>query len=218
MNKMKQLIFVTIGFIVAALVIGGTLMSVQTDIKNQVESGKNNSSQSTSDDSDEDTAPEIVFIKIIDKYNRGKRSGGYVIDRSGLRYDFDFSGKTSLTHEEILAEVEKKIKDLNGEAFVSENDMSTLYDMVNKIKDIEFSIEENVYAEDATTLYGVVYKNNKPNLIKIYSSGSVNESPLDYNAKSIRKFIVSRERDAENKTESSGNVSVQQSELSEVSE
>ncbi len=217
MNKMKQLIFITIGFIVAALVIGGTLMSVKTDISNQVGSGKNNSSQSTSNDSDEDTAPEIVFIKIIDTYNRGKRSGGYVIDRSGLRYDFDFSGETSLTHEEILAKVEKKIKDLKGEAFISENDMSTLYDMVNKIKDVEFSIEENEYAEDTATLYGVVYKNNKPNLIKIYSSGSVNESPLDYNAKSIRKFIASKENGSGNNTASSDYVSVQQSEFSGVS-
>lgn len=204
MNKIKQLIFVIISLIVASLVIGGTLNSVKTDIKNQTEAKKNNSSTSITNE-DKNIQREIAFIKIIDKYNMGKRSSGYVIDKNGLRYDFNFYDKVSLTHEQILDEVEKTINKLQGVKFISETDMSSLCNILNDVEDIEFKSETNEYENTTETLYGVVYKDKKANLIKIFSSGSINESPVNYNIKSIKTFILSKENEYEDETASKSN-------------
>ncbi len=193
MNKMKQLIFIIIGFIVAALVIGGTLMSVKNDIKGQVENGtakSSNSSQAVNSNIQND----IVFINVTTKYVGGKTSSGYILDKNGLRYNFNFSENGEMTPEQIFAEAEKLIKTTKGEFYLSSADMSILYDQICRIDtNAKFDEEKNKLEDNTITMYGVLYKDGKTSLIKIYSHGYLAEIPQDPIAQSIEQYFIPKE-------------------------
>ncbi len=204
MNKMKQLIFIIIGFIVAALVIGGTLMSVKNDIKNQVENKQKNESSLSASSANNDIKQDMVFISITDKYNMVRRESGYIIDKNGYRYDFNFSEKGEMTHEQVLAEVNKSFDTLEGEAFISTADMSVLYNLLYSVDEkSKFDSETNESINDTTTLYGIIYKDESPSLVKIYSYGNTADNPQDLNSISIQKFISNKENKFESEKQQS---------------
>lgn len=193
MNKMKQLIFIIIGFIVAALVIGGTLMSVKNDIKGQVENGTAKSSNS-SQVVNSNIQNDIVFINVTTKYVGGKTSSGYILDKNGLRYNFNFSENGEMTPEQIFAEAEKLIKTTKGEFYLSSADMSILYDQICRIDtNAKFDEEKNKLEDNTITMYGVLYKDGKTSLIKIYSHGYLAEIPQDPIAQSIEQYFIPKE-------------------------
>ncbi len=193
MNKMKQLIFVIIGLMVAALVIGGTLMSVKSDIKNQVNNKSQSKTESISVSTNDHIKHDITFISITDTYINGNRSKGYILDKNGKKYDFNFSQKGTMTHEEVLEEAENLPKNTEGEFFTTPDDMAVIYDLCSTIDEkAGFDRKTDKNQTDTTSFYGVIYKDDKPVLVKIYSYGNINDVPHDPNAVSIKTFIMPR--------------------------
>ena len=195
MNRMKQLIFVIIGLMIASLVIGLMLMSVRSDIKDQVENSSDENVKASSSDTNEYIEQDIVFVSITEKYIMGRRCVGYIIDKNGNKRDYNFAEKGALTPDEVLSEAEKSFDTLKSSSYISETDINALYNLLYRVdKTAKFDAETTNESEDnTTTVYGVVYDNGKASLVKIYSYGNNAETPHDPNAQSIKRFLSQKE-------------------------
>lgn len=185
MNKMKTLIMVIIGFVVAALVAGLLLTLTKNDLQGSTKLSDEDSAVTV-----EDIEQELLFINIYEWHGYDTRINGYVVDKNGRRYDFDFSSMEDASPEEIFKEAQDSLGSLESSDFIDNDDIPELYSSIYNI-DKERSFDENT-ADNVMgtyTLYAITYENDKLSLVKVYSYGEQSAYPKDSYAKSIYSYF-----------------------------
>ena len=113
MNKMKQLIFVVIGFIIAALVIGLLFGSVKSDIAQQVEENKRESSIAAVSESVQ-REQEIVLFTTYQYAGATKISSGCFINKNGKRFVFDCDKEEISDPTKLFEKFSAKLDEIDG--------------------------------------------------------------------------------------------------------
>ena len=211
MNKMKQLAFVIIGFIVAAIVIALLLGYTKNDIQRQVD---NNNEKSLASVQQESTRKEssMVFLSIT-KNSSDSTVKGFLINENGKRSDFTLTSKDGKfsSDEDIFKAAEKKYASSDAADYFSEGDIQNICALA---KDIDSSKKcernrdlDDLTTDETTTIYAVRESSDKTALIKICSYGAAAESPTDGNSKSIQKVFVRKNKSASSKASEADKVS-----------
>lgn len=193
MNKMKQLIFVIFGFIVAALVTGLMLGSAKSDIQRQVEENSRESSIAAVSENHQ-REQEIVFFATYNYSGNEKISSGYLINKNGKKYDFDCDKEAYTNAEKLFSDKSAQMDSMEGTIALKESDVRTLCELVANIHTEDKYVLEKTEASRTEsgieTVYAVVSANGETKLLKLFSRGDVSEILSDTSAKSFRKLFV----------------------------
>ncbi len=191
MDGMKKLISVTIAFIVAAGIFALVLNVTKNDLKKQIEENSGAKQSSAAEKSIPEIDQDVLFFSYFQNLSYNADVKGYLIDNHGQKLDYVLTGNTKvLTAEEAFKKALSQKDKLKGTDFISGTDLSNLHEVVYLIDTKqEFFKEEIDEKNGTTTLYAVIYENNKPKLVKIYSTGDVVENPKDGNAVVVRKYF-----------------------------
>ncbi len=193
MDGMKKLILTTVAIIIAVSVFALMLNFTKNDIQNQVNENQNKP-QSSVEKSTVDIGQDYLFFSYFKNMSYNADVKGFLIDKDGKKYDYALlmNSKEVMPEEALKKAIEKK-KNLQGKDFISSGDMDSLYRVISEINtEAEFKSEDNTKDQGTTTIYALKYKDNKPELIKIYSYGDKLETPTDTNALVIRKYFIKK--------------------------
>ena len=195
MNKMKQLIFVLIGFIIAVLVIGIMLNFTKNDLVNQVsESNERTSSAAVKEKEEKDNT--LVFLCLYSEPGDSQLFSGYAVNKNGNRFDINLNKSRDISqYKEIFADAQKDLDNMTAKDFIGTkeiNNLCELLDLIKPIKDYKIETDKNG-VNGTTVVYGIKYdENGKADLIKIGRFGDTKETPSDTNAKSVLKYFSAK--------------------------
>ncbi len=196
MNKMKQLILIIIGFIVAAIVIAVMLSFTKNDLTTKVQKNIQESSKAVVEESKKNQQ-DLVFIVAKADANSDKDLTGFVVNKNGERFDFDLSAElnANAAPDEIFVKVKDKYDIKKLSSFISKTDTENLCRIaknIDKTKGFETIDNSDTLSgtnQSKTTIYALINNNNNTEIIKIASLGLNAQLPVDGNAKSIYKFF-----------------------------
>lgn len=194
MNRMKQLIFVVIGFIIAGLVIAGLLNVTKNDIRSQV-SENNEKTSSIAVKEHEDNEKTLVFL-CLHQDAGSETFSAYVVNKNGKRFDIDLSkNKRDISqYEEIFKDAQSSFEDSEGKDFIGSRDIENLCELLRLAKPSkEFTTETDPYGTHGVTIvYGAKYTDDKLEILKIGQAGDTKQIPSDTNASSILKYFAKK--------------------------
>lgn len=192
MNKMKQLIFVVIGFIIAALVIGLLFGSVKSDIAQQVEENKRESSIAAVSESIQ-REQEIVLFTTYQYAGATKISSGCFINKNGKRFVFDCDKEEISDPTKLFEKFSAKLDEIDGKEELKEYDMKTICELISNIKIKNKYVSEKYVEEEppaTETIYAVIVSGEKKELLKLFSRGVKTEILSDSSVRSFRKIYL----------------------------
>lgn len=198
MDGMKKLIVAVGGILVAVAVFAILLNVTKADLQNQVKerggtsSASNSSSRSADNNNPESTIEQDVIFFTYYKNSSNTNVSGYYVDKNGNKLEYELTGNVLIPDaEEVFQKTYSELESYERQEFMPLRDAENLFDVAKTINpDGEFSTENNDTSEGTTTVYAVVYNDSKPSILKIFSSGDLNEIPADRNAEIIRSYFL----------------------------
>lgn len=192
MNKMKQLLLVIIGFVVAAVVIALLLNATKSDLQRQVSDIKEKSMVSAQEESRRNNE-EFSFLCVTSS-GTGNAFKGYLVNKNGNRFDFTLGsdGVKGSDPGEIFKKAAEQYNSEKAVSFISKTEMDNLQSLVAKIdtsKKFNSKVDESGGGSEISMLYAVKYNNGKESFVKVGAIGYAGDAPTDGSSRVILKFF-----------------------------
>lgn len=210
MNKMKKLVFTTIGILIAvgvfALIFALTIGDIRNQRENNPQEISGHSSNASSDASESSNAvkQDFVIFGVYMNMHNDYQIDGILIDNEGKRIKVDLSDENDFAPvEELYNSASLKASAIGVDKFdyISPSNIYSICEVIKGLKDpIEMVKTDLKEKKGITTLYGIKFENNKPEFVKLGSFGDVVEIPNQRTARTVYNLIVDAERKFKNST------------------
>ena len=218
MDKMKQLLVTTAGVVVAVAVIGIAISGIKNDISHKAQEPSPEISSSESSvlsapnaKINADITQNILLMEVYSDPSGGNILNGSLIDKYGRRHTFDFTpAETLLSTEECYNTALENYSDLPEEEFITDTDIREIYQNIQLVDpDCGYVTEFHTDETGTYTLY-CVKDYGTLQFIKIYSEGSISDTPTNESAKNIYEYFINLAKPESSDSESSQSESVQE--------
>ncbi len=193
MNKMKVLLFSTVGILIAAVVVVILLNVARSDIRTQVPNPQSSSAFEQSGNPEVEIKDQLVLMEVFRNGGKIHDLKGAFVDKDGKRYPFDLAGTSlSISDDEVYAKAYAGFAKLEGSDFILPGNMKLIYSQLSQVNEkAAFNTAGEEGRNGSTTVYALIYQDSEtPRLMKIGTFGDQVEIPTDSSAESIYSFYT----------------------------
>ena len=215
MDKMKKIVFATTGIVIAAVIFALLMNMTLNDLKTQKdtqssrESSESSSSKqvkeksSVNDLTPDDTDKTFIFLELYEMTYLDYELSAILVDDLGYRYSIDLTDqKSGLSVDEYYKIAAQRVNEnyIVPVDFINDRDLTSIIGLVEKTNPDTTLIkaEDNDQSdvekhEGITSFYSITHTEKKPQLVKIGSTGDVNEYSNYSTARTLFDFISTEE-------------------------